>query len=69
MARRGHSPDFFGCWAWQDEYADELDAPKNALYKPRGTPRARESTSQLAQLTSTHRHATNKGMKMSISKK
>lgn len=69
MTRRGRVPDFFSLRPWEAEYAVELETPKNYLYKPKGTPRARESTSQLAQLESTHRHATNKGFKMSISKK
>ena len=53
-----------------EEYAPELDAPRNALYKPKGTPRGRERTSQKAQLQSVHQQpGTNKAVKRSIESK
>ncbi len=52
-----------------EEYAPELDTPRNTLYKPKGTPRGRERTSQKAQLESVHRQGTNKAIKRSIESK
>lgn len=43
MAHRGRAPSFYGYRVRDNEFAEELNAPKNFLYKPKGVPRARES--------------------------
>ena len=42
---------------------------KEDLHRPPGSPHAREIKSQKAQLASKHRHGTNKGVKVDMSKK
>lgn len=43
VANRGRVPSFYGYRAWENEFAEELNTPKNFLYKPKGVPRARET--------------------------
>lgn len=50
MANRGRVPSFYGYRAWDNEFAVELQTPKNSLYKPKGIPRSRESPATFAQV-------------------